>query len=94
MSLTSPVQLNVVIVQNAGGADGGTVTNSTVVIPIPAALQTLDSGNAIGQGVASGQTGFSSVDQLVRSIFRAGVFFVASTNTWYPVAVIQSISWS
>jgi hypothetical protein len=89
-----PTQLNITVITNAGGADGGTVTATTLTVPIPAALQTLDSGNSSGSGVASGQTGYSSVDQLVRGIFRAGVFFVASTNTWYNASTIQSVTWT
>jgi hypothetical protein len=92
--VAAPSQLNITIVQNAGGATGGTLTGSTVTVPISAGLQALDSGNSAGQGVASGQTGSSSVDLAVRNILRAGGFFVPSTNTWYPSSCIQSITWS
>ena len=92
--MAAPSQLNITITQNAGGASGGTLTGSTVTVPIPAGLQALDSGASGGQGVASGQTGSSSVDLAVRNIFRAGGFFVPATNTWYPVSVIESISWT
>jgi hypothetical protein len=85
-----PTQLNVVVALNVSG----TLTNSTLTVPISAGLQALDSGNSGGQGVASGQTGFSCVDQAIRNIARAGCFFVPSTNTWYLTEVIQSITWT
>jgi len=87
--MAAPIQLNVVIIQN----NGGTVTTSTVVVPISAALQALDSQNASGGGQAVQQTGFSAVDLAVKNIFRAECFFVPSTNTWYPISVIQNITW-
>jgi hypothetical protein len=89
-----PTQLNVVILQNSGGADGGTTATSTVTVPISAGLQSLDSGNSSGQGQASGQSGYSSVDEAVRNLFRANVFFVPSAATWYPVSTIQSVTWT
>lgn len=61
--------------------------NPVVVVPIAPALQGLDSGQQ-----AATQSGYSAADQQVRNIFKAGEFFVPSTNTWYPVAVIQSIT--
>ncbi|MGB2637778.1 MAG: hypothetical protein WA857_21835 [Candidatus Acidiferrum sp.] len=84
-----PTQLNVTIALNVSG----TLTNSTVVVPISSGLQALDSGASSGQGQASGQSGFSSVDEAVRNLFRAGVF-LASNNIWYPVWVVQSVTWS
>lgn len=87
--MASPTQLNVVITQN----NAGTVTSPTIVVPIPAGLQTLDSGASSGQGVASGQTGYSSVDQVIRNIFRAGVFTDGLGN-WYPAYLIQKITFS
>jgi len=103
--MSAPSQLNITILQNSGGASGGTTTASTVVVPIPQALQNLDSGNSGGSGqvqqfnsttglYSTGQTGFSSVDILVRSIFKAGVFFVPGSNTWYSSSTIQSITWT
>lgn len=100
-----PTQLNITILQNSGGSSGGTTTSSVVVVPIPSGLQSLDSGNSGGQGQVQqlnqvtglwsiGQTGFSSIDILIRSIFKAGCFFVPSTNTWYSTFVIQGITWS
>jgi hypothetical protein len=83
--MPGPVQLNITLT---------TTGNPVVVIPIPASLQALDSGASGGQGQAAGQTGYSSVSELVRSIFRAHCFFVPSTNTWYSAYVIQSITWS
>jgi hypothetical protein len=71
------VQLNVTLT---------TTGNPVIIVPIPVALQSLDSGQQANQ-----QTGFSSVDQLVRSIFRAGVFTDGKGN-WYPTTVIQSIT--
>lgn len=78
--MASPVQLNITLT---------TTGNPVVVVPIPAGLQALDSGQQANQ-----QTGFSAVSELVRSIFRAHCFFVPSTNTWYSAFVIQSITWS
>jgi hypothetical protein len=93
-----PSQLNITIITNAGGSSGGTTTASIVVVPIPTALQTLDSGDSFGQGQAATQTGFSAIDQLIRSIFRAGCFRVPSgipsvADTWYSSSAIQSISY-
>jgi hypothetical protein len=83
-----PTQLNVVT-QNASG----TVTTSTITVPISAALQALDSAASGGSGVASGQTGHSSVDEAIRNIFRAGVFTDGQGN-WYPVINIQKITFT
>jgi len=69
-------QLNIVLTGSGG----------TIVVPIPTALQNLDSGQQ-----ASQQTGFSAVDQLVRSIFRAGCF-TDNKGNWYPTGQIQSIT--
>jgi hypothetical protein len=60
--------------------------NPVITMPIPQALQGLDSGLT-----AASQTGFSAVDQLVRSIFRAGCFTDGKGN-WYSTNVIQSIT--
>jgi hypothetical protein len=57
----------------------------TVTIAIPQALQNLD---ATAPGAVP--TGFSSADQLIRAIFRAGVFFDGS-KTWYAASQIASI---
>jgi hypothetical protein len=103
--MPGPTQLNITVVTNAGGATGGTLTGATFTVPIPAALQALDSGNSSGQGQVSqlntstgiwstGQTGFSSVDEAIRAIYRAGTFFVPSTSTWYSASTIQSITWT
>jgi hypothetical protein len=89
-----PTQLNITIATNAGGATGGTLTGATVTVPISAGLQALDSGASGGSGIASGQTGYSSVDEAVRNIYRAGCFFVPSLNTWYSADTIQSITWT
>lgn len=64
--------------------------NSTVAVPIPAALQSLDSSSNQN---ASAQTGYNAVDQLIRSTFRAGVFF-DGVGTWRPVSQIKSATWS
>jgi len=69
-------QLNILLTGSGG----------TIVIPIPQGLQSLDSGLT-----ASSQTGFSAVDQLVRSIFRAGCF-TDNKGNWYPTSQIQSIT--
>lgn len=73
--MIGPTQLVVTLTGGAG----------TVVIPIPAALQTLDSTSP-----GASETGFSSADQLVRSIFRAQVFTDGAGN-WYPTFQIQKI---
>jgi hypothetical protein len=70
------VQLNIVLTGGAG----------TVIVPIPAGLQSLDSGQQ-----ASQQTGFSAVDSLIRSIFKSGVFTDTKGN-WYPTSQISSIT--
>jgi len=60
--------------------------NSTVAVAIPSALQKLDSGQQ-----ASEQTGYSSVDSLLRSIFKAGVFRDGQAK-WYAASQIKSIT--
>jgi hypothetical protein len=85
-----PTQLNITVLTDAGGASGGTTTATVVAVPIPAALQTLDSGNTNGGGQASQQTGFSSVDIATRNIYKAGAFF--ASGTWYGVDQIQEIT--
>jgi hypothetical protein len=80
--MPGPTQLNVTIIQN----NAGTITTSVVVVPIPPGLQTLDSTTP-----GSTQQGYSSVDQAIRNIFRAGVF-TDGQGHWYPVYVIQSIT--
>jgi hypothetical protein len=80
-----PTQLNIVLTTSG---------TPTVVVPISAALQALDSNNSSGSGQASQQTGFSAIDIAVRNIFRAGTFFVPTTNTWYSSAVIGLITWT
>ena len=87
--MAGPVQLNVTIIQN----NAGTITTSVITVPLPAGLTALDSGASGGQGQASAQTGFSSVDIAVRNIFKAGVFTDGQGN-YYPVGVIQKITWS
>lgn len=83
--MPGPVQLNITLT---------TTGNPVVVVPISPGLQSIDSGASGGQGQAAGQTGFSSVDIAIRNIFRAHVFFVPSSNTWYSAFVIQSITWT
>lgn len=80
--MSSPTQLNIVITQNASG----TLTTSTVVVPISAGLQALDSTTP-----GSTQQGYSAVDIAVRNIFRAGGFTDGQGN-WFPVFVIQKIT--
>jgi hypothetical protein len=63
-------------------------TTSTQVIPIPAALQTLDSDANTN---ASVQSGFSSFDMMLGNIRKSGgVRFVSSTGilTWVPLEQI------
>jgi hypothetical protein len=83
--MPGPTQLNITLTISG---------NPTVTVPISPGLQALDSGASGGQGQASGQTGFSSVDTAVRNIFKASVFFVPSANIWYSAFVIQSITWT
>jgi hypothetical protein len=71
------VQLNITLTTSG---------NPIIVVSIPAALQSLDSGQQ-----ASQQTGYSAIDQMVRNIFRAGCF-TPDGKTWYSTNVIQSIS--
>jgi hypothetical protein len=80
--MPNPTQLNIVVTTNAAGV----FTTKTVAVPIPTALQTLDS---ITPGAP--QTGYSAVDQLVRSIFRAEVF-TDNQGNWFPTSTIQSIT--
>ena len=82
-----PSNLNVTIIQNAGG----TITTSTITVPLPAifnssSVPTLDSGQQ-----ASQQTGFSALDIMSRNIFRAGGFTDLLGN-FYPREVIQKIT--
>ena len=80
--MSSPTQLNVVITQNASG----TITTSTVAVPISAGLQALDSTTP-----GSTQQGYSAADVAIRNIFRAGVFTDGAGN-WYSTSVIQKIT--
>ena len=73
-----PSQLNITLTTSG---------NPTVVVPISAALQSLDSGQ-----LAATQSGYDGSDQAVRNIFKAGVFFVPSNSTWYSAFVIESIT--
>jgi hypothetical protein len=75
--MASPTQLLITMV--AGSSP------SSVTVNIPTALVALDSGQQ-----ASEQTGFSSADQLVRAIFRAGVF-TDGQGAWYPTTQIAKI---
>jgi hypothetical protein len=74
--MSGPTQLVVTLTGGAG----------TVTISIPAALQSLDSSVP-----GSVQTGFNSVDQLVRAIFRANGFF-DGVGTWYPLYQVSQIT--
>jgi len=89
-----PSQLNITLTTSG---------NPVVNVAIPPGLVALDSGNTYGAGQVNqlnavtglwtiGQTGYSSVDELIRTISRAGGFF-ATTGVWYPTSVIQSISY-
>jgi hypothetical protein len=60
--------------------------NSTITVPIPTALQSLDSGQT-----AASQSGYSATDQLVRAIFRGGVF-TDGKGTWYAATQIKTIT--
>ena len=65
------------------------ITTATAVIPVPAALANLDSGQS-----ASGQTGFAGFDTLLTGITnRNGVTFTDSTGTvnFVPLAQIVKI---
>jgi hypothetical protein len=76
--MASPTQLNITLT---------TTGNPVITIAIPSALQSLDS-----TAPGAVQTGYSAVDQVVRAIFRAGVFFDGS-KTWYSATQIQSITY-
>lgn len=73
--MSAPTILTVTLTGGAG----------TVVLNIPAVLQSLNSGQTVET-----QTGFSSADQLVRAIFRAGVF-TDNAGSWWPVNQIAKI---
>lgn len=92
--MSAPSQLNITLT-----ATGNPVVN----VSIPPGLVALDSGNTYGQGQvqqlnattglwSTGQTGFSSIDILIRSILKAGGFNATNGN-WYPVSAIQSIAY-
>jgi hypothetical protein len=103
--MAAPVPLNITVSQNAGGGiGGGNVSVIVVTVPISQGLQSLDSGNSSGAGQVSqlnsvtgiwsaGQTGFSSVDEAVRNIYRGGGF-TDGQGTWYASGVIQKITWT
>ena len=74
--MASPTQLSILLTGSGG----------TIVIPIPQALQTLNSAQD-----ASTQTGYSAADQAIRSIFRAGVF-TDGQGKWYAASQIASIT--
>jgi hypothetical protein len=57
-------------------------------IPIPAALQSLDSTS--GQGTGGGYSGPS---QQIANIFKAGYFWDPTFTTAYPVGIIASIAY-
>jgi hypothetical protein len=86
--MPGPSQLNITYATAALPAG---VTNP-IVIPIPAGLVALDSGASGGQGQVSAQTGYSSFDQAVRNIFKAGCFFSPTLQIWFGAAFIQSIT--
>jgi hypothetical protein len=75
--VASPTQL--VIVSVTGGF-------GTVAIPIPSGLQALDSSTP-----GSSPTGYNSVSELVRSIFRAHCF-TDGKGTWYSAYQIATIT--
>jgi len=87
--MPSPTKLLVTVLQY--NSSTGAITTAVINVPIPAALQTLDSQNSFGSGQASQQTGYSAVDQLVRAIFRAGVF-TDNQGNWYPSNMVVSIA--
>ena len=61
-----------------------TMTDSTVItLSIPVILQSMDAA-----GTAS------APDQIIRSIFRAGVFFDSANKKAYATAQIKNIVWS
>jgi hypothetical protein len=51
------------------------ITTATVSIPVPAALQAMDSGQT-----ASGQTGFSSWDRMLEAITKRGAIHFTDAN--------------
>jgi hypothetical protein len=65
-------------------------SSSTVTIPIPAALQTLDSGQDV-----STQSGFKAFDVLMAAITkRGGIHFTDASNvlTFIPIGQITKIT--
>jgi hypothetical protein len=87
--MPSPTKLLITVLNY--NASTGAITTTVINVPIPPALQTLDSQNAGGSGQASQQTGYSAVDQLVRAIFRAGVF-TDNAGNWFPSNMIVGIT--
>jgi hypothetical protein len=71
--MATATQLNVLLI------DGTT----TVVVPITAALQTLDTA----------QSGYFGPDQAIRNIMRGGGFWDASYTTFRPASQIKSITY-
>lgn len=84
-----PSQLNITI----STSNGATITTSTVVVPISASLQSLDSNDSYGGGQSSQQSGYSSVDAMVANITKRGGFWNSAATTFYPIGTIQSITW-
>lgn len=82
--MASPTKLLITVLQY--NASTGAITTTVINISIPVALQSLDSTTP-----GSTQTGYSAVDQLVRAIFRAGVF-TDNAGNWYPSNMIVSIT--
>ena len=75
--MAAPTQLLITLVTGS--------SPSSVTVAIPASLVGLDSGQTVET-----QTGYSAVDQLIRSIFRARVFTDGAGN-WYPTNQIAKI---
>lgn len=83
--MSAPTQLTITVLVYSS-ANPAVITTSAIVIAIPAALTALDS---TVQGAT--QTGYSAVDQLVRAIFRAGVF-TDGKGTWYSANTILTVT--
>jgi hypothetical protein len=87
--MPGPTQLNITIATAALPSG----LSNPISVPIPAGLIAADSNAMGGQGQASVQSGFSSVDTAIRNIFKQGGFFVTN-SVWISAYFIQSITWS
>ena len=86
--MATPTQLTVTYLVYSG-ANPAVITTATAVIPVPASLQTLDSGQTAGS-----QTGFQALETLLSNIAkRKGVTFADSSGVqnFVPLNMIVKI---